>query len=97
MQVLWPDGGFFAQFRGESGLSKWAKGYFISDQDELEEREKADMEPPLDPLRSGSPGNESASVEKLFWGPTSVKVDAQNRVYVVDSLRHRIQIYRKES
>lgn len=97
VQVLWPDGCFCAQFRGESGLSKWAKIYFISNQDELEEREQADMEPQLDLLRSGSPGNEAASIEKLFWGPTSVKVDLHGRVYVVDSLRHRIQIYRRES
>ena len=26
-------------------------------------------------------------VEKLFWGPTTVKIDVQGRVYVVDTAR----------
>ena len=33
--------------------------------------------------------------EKLFWKPTAVKVDADFRVYVIDSGRFRMQIYRK--
>ena len=95
VQVFDPDGGFRAKIRGESGLSKWAEGYFVSNQDELEERRKANMEPELDRLSSGSVQDQSASIEKLLWGPTSVKIDARGRVYIVDSLRHRIQIYEK--
>ena len=95
VQVLSPDGGFLATYRGESGLSKWGESYFIANQDELEERRKANLEPelslsPLDELRE-----ESASIEKFFWGPISVKVDDQGRLYVVESCRHRIQVYRK--
>ena len=37
---------------------------------------------------------ESANVEKLFWGPTAVKLDGQGRIYIVDSLRQRLQVYR---
>lgn len=59
-------------------------------------RMKANLEPELDLLSSEYPREESASIEKLFWGPTSVKVDDQSRIYVVDSCRHRIQIYRTE-
>ena len=33
--------------------------------------------------------------EKLFWKPTAVKVDKEFRVYVIDSGRYRMQIYRK--
>jgi streptogramin lyase len=33
--------------------------------------------------------------EKRFWKPTSVTVDDQFRVYILDSGRYRIQIYRK--
>ena len=33
--------------------------------------------------------------EKRFWRPTSVKVDSQFRVHVVDSGRFRLQVYRK--
>ena len=61
--------------------------------DELAEREKANMEPepeypPGDRLRQ-----ESAMVEKLFWAPTTVKVDAAGRVFVVDTARARVQVY----
>ena len=33
--------------------------------------------------------------EKLFWKPTAVKVDNEFGVYVIDSGRYRMQIYRK--
>jgi hypothetical protein len=33
--------------------------------------------------------------EKRFWKPTTVKVDDQFRVYVIDQGRFRIQVYRK--
>jgi DNA-binding beta-propeller fold protein YncE len=96
LQVLAPDGSFLAVLRGEADLSRWAKDYFISNQDELEERQRANLEPPLD-LVTDESREESASIEKLFWGPTSVKIDAQGRIYVVDSCRLRIQVYRRES
>jgi tripartite motif-containing protein 71 len=95
VQVLGPDGEFRAGLRGESGLSKWAKEWFAANPDEFNARLGADMEPPMDRLSSGSSRDRSASIEKLFWGPTSVRVDGRLRVYVVDSMRHRIQIYQK--
>jgi DNA-binding beta-propeller fold protein YncE len=33
--------------------------------------------------------------EKLFWGPTGVTVDKAGHVLVVDSCRHRVQIYNR--
>jgi DNA-binding beta-propeller fold protein YncE len=95
VQVLAPDGSFLAKFRGEAGLSKWGESYFIANQDELEERQKADLEPKLHLSPGDDLRQESASIEKFFWGPTAVKVDDHGRVYVVDSCRHRIQVYRK--
>ena len=95
VQVLGPDGTFRAKFRGESGLSKWTKEYYVSNRDELEEREKSNLEPELDLAPNDILRDESASIEKLFWGPTSVKVDDLGRVYVVDTGRYRIQIYQK--
>jgi DNA-binding beta-propeller fold protein YncE len=97
VQVLAPDGSFLAKFRGEAGLSKWGESYFIANQDELEERQKADLEPELNLSPSDDLCQESASIEKFFWGPTAVKVDDQGRVYVVDSCRHRIQVYCKNA
>lgn len=77
------------------GVSQWGQDYFISNQDELEERQKADLEPELELLPSDGPREASASIEKLFWGTTAVKIDAEGRLYVVDSCRHRIQVYHK--
>ena len=91
--VLGPDGGFIAKLRGEAGLNRWAQDYFISNQDELEERRKADMEPEPDSPGDDYLRDESASIEKLLWAPTTVKIDAQGRIYILDSCRFRIQIY----
>ncbi len=95
VQVLGADGQFLALFRGEAGLSSWAEDYFISNQDELEERLRADLQPEVELLPSDEIREESASIEKLFWGPVAVKVDAQGRIYIVESCRHRIQVYQK--
>src|SRR6266581_2063506 len=95
VQILAPDGSVRARLRGEAGVSKWGESYFISNQDELEERHKADLEPPLELPPMDAARYESASIEKLFWGPVAVKLDDQGHLYVVESCRHRIQIYCK--
>ena len=95
LQVLDADGAFIAKFRGESGVSKWGEDYLIANPEERIERDKSDLEPELDLPEEDYLREQSASTEKLFWGPTSVKVDAQGSVYVVESCRHRIQVYVK--
>ena len=35
--------------------------------------------------------------ERRFWRPNSVKVDSQDRIFVADTSRHRLQVYQKES
>ena len=35
--------------------------------------------------------------EKLFWSPIAVEVDNEGRIFVVESARHRIQVYRKQA
>jgi DNA-binding beta-propeller fold protein YncE len=35
--------------------------------------------------------------EMRFWGPTAVKVDAGGHIVIVDSCRHRLQVYRRAS
>jgi DNA-binding beta-propeller fold protein YncE len=95
VQILASDGSVRANLRGESGISKWGESYFVANQDELEERHKADLTPPLTLPSTDTARYESASTEKLFWGPVAVKVDDQQRLYVVESCRHRIQVYCK--
>ena len=95
VQALRPDGGFLAVLRGESGISKWGLEYFEANAEELHERRKSDMEPELGTLARGSLREESASIEKLFWGPTAVNVDDEGRLFVVESCRFRIQVYQR--
>jgi DNA-binding beta-propeller fold protein YncE len=93
VQVLSPSGQVLACFRGDSVTSTWASSYFEANPDEGAARLAADLEPQINP-RSDHHRETSANVEKLLWGPTSVKLDGQGRIYIVDSLRHRLQIYR---
>ena len=95
VQVLRPDGSFLAKMRGESGISKWGYEYYDANANELRERLQSDMEPELGPMAQGSSREESANIEKLFWGPTAVKVDEEGRMYVVESCRYRIQVYQR--
>lgn len=96
VQILNPEGRFIAAFRGNAGMSKWSDDYFRANPDELEERQKADLEPILDSSTIYDTRDESASIEKYFWGPTAVKLDNHGRMFVVDSCRHRIQVYQRE-
>ena len=95
VQVVSPEGELLASLRGESVDSLWAADYFSANPDEGSARLKADLEPTIAPRREYR-REESANVEKLLWGPTSVKLDHQGHIYIVDSCRHRLQIYRKE-
>ena len=99
VQMLDRQGRFIAEFRGESRDSLWAQDYFTANPDEAAARRSAQLEPEIErrPEYDSHRGYQwelSANVEKLFWGPTSVKIAPDGLVYVVDSLRHRVQIYR---
>ncbi len=100
VQIFDPAGQVVAVLRGDSVPSKWAMDYFAANPDEARARGESDLEPSLK-YRAFSPGQRerevSANTEKLFWGPTSVRLDDKGRIYVVDSLRHRVQIYRWQS
>ena len=97
VQVLGPDGTFIAKLRGESGYSKWAAEWFLANEDILEQRDNADLEPPVEVTPWGEfVRDESANVESRLWGPTAVKVDPAGRVFIVDSLRHRLQVYERQ-
>ena len=91
--ALSQEGDLLAEFRGDSVDSKWAADYFEANTEEGRLRYEADLIPELNP-----PGRRdreiSAGVEGFFWGPTAVKLDGQGRLYVADSLRHRLQVYR---
>jgi len=41
------------------------------------------------------PHEQSSHIEKLFWGPSSVILDPQERLYVTETHRHRLQVYQR--
>jgi hypothetical protein len=77
--VLGPDGSFRTKLLGDAGLSKWAAEYLPSNPDYMQQRE----------------GAKNREVERFLWGPTSVKLDPEGLIYIVDSCRYRLQVYRR--
>jgi DNA-binding beta-propeller fold protein YncE len=79
VQVFDGEGQFVAKMLGDGGISKWGK-------------EKLDANPDMYKEREIAQGLEE---EKKFWAPICVRVDDQGRVFVVESARQRIQVYKK--
>ena len=80
VQVFDPEGSFVTKFLGDAGMSKWGEERLSSNPENmLGQRQLAGS---LDP-------------EKRFVQPVAIEVDRQNRIIVVDSARHRLQIYQK--
>jgi DNA-binding beta-propeller fold protein YncE len=75
--IFTPEGYPFTALIGDSEMSKWGAEFLSANTDLIQGRKI---------MADGTP-------EKRFWGPTAVEVDEQGRVLVVDSCRHRIQIY----
>jgi DNA-binding beta-propeller fold protein YncE len=94
VQVWSPRGEVLAILRGDSVDSTWAQDYFTANPEEGSARRAADLEPVVQPYAEAD-RERSANIEKLLWGPTAVKLDGQGRIYIVDSCRHRLQIYRQ--
>ena len=95
LQVFDSNGKAISSMRGEATLSDWAKDFFESNQDEMETREISNLNPDI-PDHLNTPYHISSQTESYFWGPVSVRIDSNNRLYVVESNRHRIQIYEIE-
>lgn len=95
VQALAPDGSHIATLRGEATLSKWANDFLAANPDEVETRAISNLTPELPP-HFNTPHLISSQTEPYFWGPASVNLDAQGRLYVTESSRHRIQIYQSK-
>lgn len=94
VQIFGPDGAFVQGLKGEATDSKWAEDFLRINVEEAEARSKADMEKDID-FFVDDPHEVSSHIEKYFWAPTSVKLDDQGRLYVTESNRHRLQIYKR--
>lgn len=99
VQIFDRDGQFIAAIRGDASIpSQWAADYLAANPEEAAARRQANLEPAVARRPEQTPAEyeweRSAAVEKLLWGPTAVKLDAAGHIYIVDSLRHRLQVYR---
>ena len=93
VQVLDPEGGFVMKLRGEATLSKWAQNFLLVNVEEGEARSRANLEPEIEYFID-DPHEESSHIEKYFWSPVSVKLDRAGNLYITESNRHRIQVYK---
>ena len=92
IQVLDPDGRFVQLHEGQAGISKWAQDFLDTNIEESAARDIADLDLDLE-FNTDDPHERSAHIEKYFWAPTSLLLDADNHLLVVDSNRHRIQVF----
>ena len=79
VQVLDSNGLYITQITGDATLSKWG----IT---------KLDANPDMKLQREIAQGLER---ERFLRGPIGVEVDEDDRLFIVDSQRNRLQIYRK--
>ena len=78
VQVYDSEGNWLTRFFGDAGLSKWGEDRLSTNPESMLEQRARVRDP---------------DAEKWFVQPTGVAVDDSNRVIVVDSARHRLQIY----
>ncbi len=81
LQVFGDDGEFIAKMTGDGTISKWGKEKLDANGEMWNEREIA----------------QGLEREKDLWGPIAVEVDDQDRIFVVESARSRIQVYQKQA
>jgi DNA-binding beta-propeller fold protein YncE len=77
VSVFEPDGYPLTTLIGDADLSKWGGEYISANDDIIRGRQIAADMTP----------------EKRFWGPTGVVIDKAGHVMIVDSCRHRVQVY----
>ena len=82
LQVFDAEGHFLTKLAGEGELSRWA-------------RERVELDPVLSKAREMV--QNLAEREKPFQGPIAVAVDDENRLFVLESARHRLQVFHKQS
>jgi len=75
--VFEPDGYPLTTLIGDADLSKWGGEYISANDDIIRGRQIAADMTP----------------EKRFWGPTGVVINKAGHVMIVESCRHRVQVY----
>ena len=92
LQVLDADGNFLEKIRGEATLGLWAQEYITAQADE--EKARSTYVPVFD-VDTDDVNEVSARIEPYLWDPVAVVLDDEDRAYVLDTCRHRFQIYER--
>ena len=95
VQVFGPEGDFRLKLLGQATVSKWAQEWLDANVDELEARNRSQLLVERLPEHLESAYHTASQVEPYFWGPVSVRLDKEDRLYVTEHSRHRIQVYQK--
>lgn len=80
VQVFDSNGEFITLFTGDAGMSKWGEDRLSSNPEHMIEQRQQVLT--MDP-------------EKQFVQPVAVVVDKCQRIIIVDSARHRLQVYQR--
>jgi len=94
IQLFGADGSFQNLTKGSATLSKWAIEFLEANADEAATRATANLTPELPP-HFNTPYHIATQTEAIFWGPTSIRLDAEDNLYVTEVSRHRIQIFKR--
>ena len=92
VQVLDSDGNFLTKLRGEATPNPWALEYLEAQADENRARSTY---VPVFEVDTDDPTEVSARIEPYFWDPVTVVIDEEDRAYVLETCRHRFQIYER--
>ena len=92
VQVLDSDGRLLDKLRGEATPNPWAQEYLTAQADENAARAKF---VPVFEVDTDDPNEVSARIEPYFWDPVDVVLDDEDRAYVLETCRHRFQIYER--
>jgi hypothetical protein len=82
------------KLRGEATNSEWADDFLGVNVEEAGARERANLEPDIEYFND-DPHEESSHIEKLLWGPVSLILDSDERLFITETNRHRIQVYER--
>ena len=92
VQVLDAEGNLLVKMLGEATLSKWSEEYLDAQQDEFRARSTFQEVFEVD---TDNKHEIAARIEPYFWDPVTVAVDIEDRCYVLETSRHRFQIYER--
>ena len=92
LQVFDSSQNFLEKHRGSAGLNPWASEYFEAQQDEKQARSTyiPIFEPATEDIREIS-----ALIEPYFWDPCAIMIGNDRTVYILETCRHRFQIFER--